>query len=161
MSTRDFSWGKGGRCVRLTTYHPHSVVPNVKKIRGLNLPGTPWASSTCCGRPLPLPLQYLFMWFTVHRYWNITPWDKLLKKKNVRIRLKFSVSTQALRQCFTQLLLPWQWWNDRRQTLFEHLYCTCPRVSSIPWTNHSEWNTGVCSQTHTKHGTVEFRSEVN
>ena len=22
MSTRDFSWGKGGRCVRLTTYHP-------------------------------------------------------------------------------------------------------------------------------------------
>jgi hypothetical protein len=25
MSTRDFSWGKGGRCVRLTTYHPRSV----------------------------------------------------------------------------------------------------------------------------------------
>jgi len=25
MSTRDFSWGKGGRCVRLTTYHPHSA----------------------------------------------------------------------------------------------------------------------------------------
>jgi hypothetical protein len=22
MSTRDFSWGKGGRCVRVTTYHP-------------------------------------------------------------------------------------------------------------------------------------------
>jgi len=21
MSTRDFSWGKGGRCVWLTTYH--------------------------------------------------------------------------------------------------------------------------------------------
>jgi hypothetical protein len=29
-------------------------VPNVKKIRGLNLPGTPWATSACCGRPLPL-----------------------------------------------------------------------------------------------------------
>ena len=27
---------------------------NVKKIRGLNLPGTPWATSACCGRPLPL-----------------------------------------------------------------------------------------------------------
>ena len=27
------------------------VVPNVKKIRGLNLPGTPWATSVCCGRP--------------------------------------------------------------------------------------------------------------
>jgi len=25
------------------------VVPNVKKIRGLNLPGTPWATSACCG----------------------------------------------------------------------------------------------------------------
>ena len=22
MSTRDLFWGKGGRCVRLTTYHP-------------------------------------------------------------------------------------------------------------------------------------------
>jgi hypothetical protein len=25
MSTRDFSWGKGGRCVRLITYHPRSA----------------------------------------------------------------------------------------------------------------------------------------
>ena len=25
MSTRDFSWGKGGRCLRLTTYHPCSA----------------------------------------------------------------------------------------------------------------------------------------
>ena len=25
MSTRDFSWGKGGRCVRLTTSHPRSA----------------------------------------------------------------------------------------------------------------------------------------
>jgi hypothetical protein len=25
MSTRDFFWGKGGRCVRLTTYHPRSA----------------------------------------------------------------------------------------------------------------------------------------
>ena len=25
MSTRDFSWGKGGRCVWLTTYHPRSA----------------------------------------------------------------------------------------------------------------------------------------
>ena len=24
-------------------------MPNVKKIRGLNLPGTPWATSVCCG----------------------------------------------------------------------------------------------------------------
>ena len=25
MSTRHFSWGKGGRCVWLTTYHPRSA----------------------------------------------------------------------------------------------------------------------------------------
>jgi hypothetical protein len=25
MSTRDFSWCKGGQCVRLTTYHPRSA----------------------------------------------------------------------------------------------------------------------------------------
>jgi len=29
-------------------------VPNVKQIRDLNLPGTPLATSACCGRPLPL-----------------------------------------------------------------------------------------------------------
>jgi len=30
------------------------VVPNVKKIRGLNLPGTPWATSACCGMTFTL-----------------------------------------------------------------------------------------------------------
>jgi len=25
MSTSDFSWGKGGRCVRLTTYNPRGA----------------------------------------------------------------------------------------------------------------------------------------
>jgi len=40
----DFSWGKGGRCLGLTL-----VVPNVEMIRGLNLPGTSWATSACCG----------------------------------------------------------------------------------------------------------------
>jgi hypothetical protein len=45
MSTKDFSCGKGGRCLWLTL-----VVPNVKKIRGLNLIGTLWATSAYCGR---------------------------------------------------------------------------------------------------------------
>jgi hypothetical protein len=35
------------------------VVPNVKKIRDLNLPGTPWATSACCERYLPLPFTSL------------------------------------------------------------------------------------------------------
>jgi hypothetical protein len=37
MSTRDFSWGKGGQCVRLMTYHPCSAECQV--FWGLNLPG--------------------------------------------------------------------------------------------------------------------------
>jgi len=48
----DFTWGKGGRCVWLTTYHPCSAETSRK--RGLNLPGTPWATSACRGRPLLL-----------------------------------------------------------------------------------------------------------
>jgi hypothetical protein len=43
MSTRKTPGRKAGRCVRLTTYH--LLVPNVKKIRGLNLPDLPWACS--------------------------------------------------------------------------------------------------------------------
>ena len=42
MRTRDFSWGKGGRCYG---WRPITLaVPKVKKIRGLNLPTT-----ACCG----------------------------------------------------------------------------------------------------------------
>ena len=33
-------------------------MPSVKKIRGLNPPGTPWATSACCGRPLPFFLIF-------------------------------------------------------------------------------------------------------
>jgi len=44
------SWGKGGRCVELTTYHPCSA--ESQEIRNLNLPGTPWATSACRGTPL-------------------------------------------------------------------------------------------------------------
>ena len=47
ISTRGFSWGKGGRCVWLTTYHPCSVAS--RDDRGLNLPGTPRATSACRG----------------------------------------------------------------------------------------------------------------
>jgi len=31
-------------------------VLNIKKIRGLNLPGTPWATSACCGMTFTLLL---------------------------------------------------------------------------------------------------------
>jgi len=57
VSTRDFSWGKGGRCVWLCvwlpTYHPCST-ETTRKSGGLKLPGTPWATSACRGTPLLL-----------------------------------------------------------------------------------------------------------
>ena len=37
MSTRDFSWGKGGRCVWLTTYYPYSA-EKFRKSRVLTYP---------------------------------------------------------------------------------------------------------------------------
>ena len=53
MSTRDSPEGKGGRYVRLTTYHLCSA--ELLEIRGINLPGPPWVISTaCCGRDLYL-----------------------------------------------------------------------------------------------------------
>jgi hypothetical protein len=51
MSTRNFSWCKGGRCVRLTTYHSRSA--ERQENPGLHLPGTPRATSACCVRHLP------------------------------------------------------------------------------------------------------------
>jgi len=63
MSTRDSRGGKGGRCVRLTTYHPFSA--ERQEIRGFNLPGPPWAISTaCCGREL-----YLYHYYYYYYYW--------------------------------------------------------------------------------------------
>jgi hypothetical protein len=47
---QDTPGSKDGRCVRLTTYHLH--VPNVKKIRGLNLPDPHGPVQACSGTAL-------------------------------------------------------------------------------------------------------------
>ena len=58
MSTSYSPGGKGDRCVRLTTYHPCRA--ERQEIRGLNLPGPPWAiSKACCGRDLYLYLNLI------------------------------------------------------------------------------------------------------
>jgi len=51
---QDIPGGKGGRCVRLTTYHLH--VPIVKKSGGLNLLEPRGPVQVCNGRALPLTL---------------------------------------------------------------------------------------------------------
>ena len=49
---RNAPGGKGGRCVRLTTYHHYSAV--VMKTRSLNSPGPLRAYMACWGTTLPL-----------------------------------------------------------------------------------------------------------
>jgi hypothetical protein len=44
-------------------------VPNVKKTRGLNLPGTPWATSACCGRPLLFFFYFYISTFYYYYYY--------------------------------------------------------------------------------------------
>jgi hypothetical protein len=83
MSTKDCFWGKDGRCVRLTTYS--LVVPNVKKIRGLNLPGTPWATSAYCGRPLVL-LEVVDALKKVNHFWDVDIEQKMVLSRYSRNR---------------------------------------------------------------------------
>ena len=55
MSTRD---SPGVKAASAFGWRPTTlVVPKVEKIRGLNLPGTPWAISACRG----IPLLYLLL----------------------------------------------------------------------------------------------------
>ena len=51
MSTRDLSWAKGGRCLRLTTYHPSSA-------KRQENPEPLGPTRLVAGWPLPLPLQF-------------------------------------------------------------------------------------------------------
>jgi hypothetical protein len=51
---QDTPGSKAGRCVRLTTYH--LLVPNVKKIQGVNLPDPHGPVQACSGTALPLLL---------------------------------------------------------------------------------------------------------
>ena len=53
MSIRNISWGKGGRCVDLTTYHLH--VPLVLKCGNLNLLEPSEPVQACNGIAVPLP----------------------------------------------------------------------------------------------------------
>ena len=131
VSTRDFSWGKGGRYFWLTTYLP---CRNVKKIRGLSLPGTPWATSACCGRPL------LFYILHYDRLLFSTSWQNefiVLQGMNgsagYKIRRRFRVyeflhKTKLLQRCFAYLIHD-QW---TRPLLVEFPVSLLSRVLQFP-----------------------------
>ena len=57
MSTRNISWGKGGRCVRMTIHQLH--LPNVIKSGSLNLLEPSGPHLACYGTALPLPFTYM------------------------------------------------------------------------------------------------------
>jgi len=57
VSTRDFSWSKGGRCVWLTTYHPCSAETS-RKSGALIYPEPLGPPRPVVGWPLPLLLLY-------------------------------------------------------------------------------------------------------
>jgi hypothetical protein len=75
VSTRDFSSGKGGRCVWLTNYHPCSAETS----RGLNLPGTPWATSGHLGLSRD-PFTYFPFYFIVCKIHRVSEIDKILSE---------------------------------------------------------------------------------
>ena len=56
MSTRCISWGKGSRCIRLTTLPPSCAV--VMKSGNLNFPEPSGPLQACNRSALPLPLPF-------------------------------------------------------------------------------------------------------
>ena len=59
MSTRRISWGKGGRCVRLTTLPPSCAV--VTKSGNLNFLEPSGPLQACNGTALSLPLHIVYI----------------------------------------------------------------------------------------------------
>jgi hypothetical protein len=92
MSTRDVPGGKGGRCVRLTTYH--HIVPMSRNLGALTLldpSGPAW--------PV-MGVLYLYLLLN-------TTWDKNvyfpLAVTDTRYLIKLTVSNVSNRQCSTEM----------------------------------------------------------
>jgi hypothetical protein len=62
MSSRDFSWGKGGLCLWLTTYHACSA-ERQEKPGALTYPEPLGPVQACCGMTFYLRVQNAFIFF--------------------------------------------------------------------------------------------------
>ena len=63
MSTRNISWGKGGRCVRLTTLPPSCAV--VTKSGNLNFLEPSGPVQACNGTALPYVYIYIYIYIYI------------------------------------------------------------------------------------------------
>ena len=135
MSTRDSPGGKGGRCVRLTTYHPCSA--ERQEIRGLNLPGPPSAISTaCCGRDL-----YLYLYnFSYIRFSRRPDDGSRLQPKHVAVN-KIYIKNSAV--CDWLVITNWSTCYDHfkviyRKNCFFRVGSLCYRQCHVPG-DGTEW----------------------
>jgi hypothetical protein len=61
----------GGKAASAYGWRPTTlVVLNVKKIRGLNLPGTPWATSAFCGMTFTFTFYCQYLWEVSKTTWD-------------------------------------------------------------------------------------------
>jgi len=84
VSTRDFYWGKGGRCIWLTAYHPCSVETS-RKSGALSYPEP-------LGPPRPVAGDLYFTFNTLpSRFYGGKKWIliKKTRKKNREAEVKF------------------------------------------------------------------------
>ena len=68
MSTRVFTGGKGGRCVRLTTLPPSCAV--VMKSANLNFLEPSWPLQACDGTALPFFTLYIYIYIYINTHTN-------------------------------------------------------------------------------------------
>ena len=109
MSTRGISWGKGDRCVRLTTYHHH--VPLSRNLE----PSGPLR--TCNGTALPLPLRIIRPVFR-HTQNRILKHQQTIKK-NMKQYIFTNEHTSPLTVlfCYTPSCFPYHnHWNSPSNT---------------------------------------------
>jgi len=97
---QDIPGGKGGRCVRLTTYHLHVQI--VKKSGGLNLLEPCGPVQACNGTALPLNITY---------HISIPYFSYMFRCTSHHLR---GVITCSLIKVFTQLLYVEHWMRATR-----------------------------------------------
>ena len=74
-----WKWVPGVKAAGAYGWRPTTlVVPNVKKICGLNLPGIPWATSASCGMTFTFIYIYIYIYIFIYIYtlWKYTVWEQ-------------------------------------------------------------------------------------